>query len=95
MTLPRSSNDPLGYPIYDEPDLAVYLADTITLPVVCGDGFIASGMATAGAMVFTAHSWYWLKPDQFAKVFAETYANGVETGSCDLSALEGAASGGD
>jgi len=69
-------NDPVGYALYDEADLPERLSELMEMPVERGGGFFASGAESCGASVVTAHSWYWLKPDQFARTLAETYASG-------------------
>ena len=71
------ANDPLGYAFYDDGDLASDVADRLGMPVVPGDGFFVSGSEASGASVITAHSWYWLKPHQFARSLADTFAEGV------------------
>jgi pimeloyl-ACP methyl ester carboxylesterase len=70
------TNDPVGYALYDEADLPERLSEIIGMPVRRGGGFFASGAESRGASVITAHSWYWLKPHQFARTLAETYAGG-------------------
>jgi hypothetical protein len=74
----RHVNDPVGYDMYDEPDLPEVLSELLELDVLRGGGFFISGTATSGATVLTAHSWYWLKPEQFARVLADTYVQGFQ-----------------
>jgi len=70
--------DPMGYAIYDGDDLPDILERRLGLPVVPNGGFFISASATSGASVLSAHSWYWLKPHQFSKVLAETFATGAK-----------------
>ncbi len=70
--------DAMGYAIYDGEDLPEILENKLELRVVPDGGFFVSGSASSGASVLSAHSWYWLKPHQFSKVLAETFAKGVE-----------------
>ena len=72
------ANDPLGYSFYDDGNLASEIADLLGMPVTPGDGFFVSGTETAGASLITAHSWYWLKPHQFARSLAETFVEGID-----------------
>jgi hypothetical protein len=74
----RHINDPVGYDMYDEADLPEILAEFLEMDVARGGGFFISGTATKGATVLTAHSWYWLKPEQFARVLADTYVQGFK-----------------
>jgi hypothetical protein len=69
-------NDPVGYALYDAEDVADNVAKRLEMSVHRRGGFIANGAESSGASVFTAHSWYWMKPKQFAGVLAETYAKG-------------------
>jgi hypothetical protein len=69
--------DAMGYAIYDGDDLPDILERNLGVPVVPNGGFFISSSASSGASVLSAHSWYWLKPHQFSKVLAETFANGV------------------
>ena len=71
--------DAMGYALYDGDDLPDILERKLGLPVVPSGGFFVSGAANSGASVLTAHSWYWLKPQQFSKVLAETFAKGAKT----------------
>jgi hypothetical protein len=64
--------------MYDEADLPEVLAELLQMDVTRDSGFFISGIASRGATVFTAHSWYKLKPEQFARVLAETYAKGFQ-----------------
>ncbi len=70
--------DAMGYAIYDGADLPEILERNLGLPVVRNGGFFISGSASSGASVLSAHSWYWLKPHQFSKVLAETFAKGAK-----------------
>ncbi len=70
--------DAMGYAIYDGDDLPDILERNLGVPVVPNGGFFISSSASSGASVLSAHSWYWLKPHQFSKVLAETFANGVK-----------------
>jgi len=70
--------DAMGYAIYDGDDLPEILERSLAVPVVPNGGFFISGSATSGASVLSAHSWYWLKPHQFSKVLAETFAKGAK-----------------
>ncbi len=70
------TNDPVGYAMYDEQSMPEDLAELLEMPVRRGGGFFISGVESSGASVLTAHSWYWLKPAQFAHVLARTYAEG-------------------
>jgi hypothetical protein len=70
--------DAMGYAIYDGDDLPEILERSLAVPVMPNGGFFISGSATSGASVLSAHSWYWLKPHQFSKVLAETFAKGVK-----------------
>ena len=71
--------DPMGYAIYDGDDLPEILERELGMPVAPGGGFFISGGASSGASLLTAHSWYWLKPHQFSKVVADTFANGAKS----------------
>jgi hypothetical protein len=72
------TNDPVGYAMYDEQSMPDDLAELLHIPVKRGGGFFISGAESSGASVLTAHSWYWLKPAQFARVLARTYAEGYQ-----------------
>ncbi len=69
-------NDPVGYALYDDDKIPEKIAQYLEVPVRRRGGFIANGAETKGASVFTAHSWYWMKPKEFAEVLARTYAKG-------------------
>lgn len=71
-------NDPVGYALYDELDVPENLSELLNLPVERGGGFLISGTESRGATAITAHSWYWLKPAQFARVLSRTYAEGYQ-----------------
>lgn len=70
------TNDPVGYAMYDEQSMPDDLAELLEMPVKRNGGFFISGAESSGASVLTAHSWYWLKPAQFARVLSRTYAEG-------------------
>ena len=80
--------DAMGYAIYDGDDLPEILERSLGLPVVPNGGFFISGSATSGASVLSAHSWYWLKPHQFSKVLAETFAKGAKAAEISRDAEE-------
>lgn len=71
-------NDPVGYALYDAEDVPESVAERLGMPVHRRGGFVANGAESKGASVFTAHSWYWMKPKQFAEVLAQTYAKGYQ-----------------
>ncbi len=70
--------DPVGYALYDAEDVPERVAQSLGAPVHRRGGFIVNGAETKGASVFTAHSWYWMKPKGFAQVLAKAYARGYE-----------------
>jgi len=80
--------DAMGYAIYDGEDLPEILENRLGLRVVPDGGFFISGSASSGASVLTAHSWYWLKPHQFSKVLAETFAKGVRAAEIQRASKE-------
>jgi hypothetical protein len=71
------ADDPVSFSVYDEQNIPDLLARILQMDVSVSGGFFVSAKPVRGGATFLdVHGWYLTSPDQFAKLVAETSADG-------------------